>query len=139
MNNNFDILILAADRDFYQGKCESLTVPTIDGIVGIMANHSNMIAAITPGVLTYIPPGEEEIIAAVSRGLVKVEKNQVMVLVDTIELPDEIDVNRAKRAEEQAREDLLKQRSREEYMRAQAEISRAIIRLRVKNSKPKRY
>ncbi len=132
--NSFHISIHAADRAFYEGECESLTIPTSDGSMGILAYHSNMIGAVIPGILKYRAPDEEEVVAAVSAGLVKVEANDVLVLVDTIELPEEIDENRAKRAAAEAKEEMLKKRSREEYLRAQAEMSRAIIRLKVKNS-----
>ena len=47
--SSFQVKILEADRPFYVGECESLTVPTIDGQHGILAGHSNMIVAIVPG------------------------------------------------------------------------------------------
>lgn len=131
----FQVYILAADRDFYEGPCESLIVPTVQGQYGILANHSSMITAVVPGTLHYKIPGEPERRAAVSAGLVKVESNEVLVLVDTVERPEEIDENRARRAEDEAREALLQKRSFLEYRAAQASLARAISRLRVKNNR----
>lgn len=128
----FSVHILAADNVFYQGPCESLIVPTIDGQYGILADHSNTISAIVPGVLTYRVPGEPEQIAAVSAGLVKIEDNDVLVLVDTAERPEDIDANRARRAADEAKEALLQKRSMQEYQAAQVNLARAINRLRVK-------
>ena len=48
MNNTFRLRILAADKVFYEGNCTSLTIPTPGGELGILANHSNMIAAVVP-------------------------------------------------------------------------------------------
>ena len=101
--NTFTLNVLAAEKPFYDGECVSLIVPTNDGQYGIMASHNNMIAAIVPGVLKFTKPDETVIVAAVSEGLVKVENNSVLILVDTNELPEEIDENRAKRAAEQAK------------------------------------
>ena len=45
----FHLDILAASVPFYRGDCVSLVLPTTDGEYGILANHSNMIAALVPG------------------------------------------------------------------------------------------
>jgi F-type H+-transporting ATPase subunit epsilon len=113
--NIFHLNILAADDPFYIGPCESLIVPSLQGKYGIMANHSNMMIAVVPGPLFYRPPGQETKVAAVSHGLVKVENNQVLVMVDSAEHPEDIDVNRAKRAADAAREEILQNKSMQEY------------------------
>ena len=129
----FQVHILAADKTFYEGPCVSLTIPTSDGEFGILAHHSSMIAAVQPGTLRYQPPGEESRLAAVSPGMVKVEGNDVLVLVDSAERPEEIDIVRAQREIDEAREVLLQKRSRQEHQIAQATMARALNRLRVKN------
>ena len=128
----FQVHILAADKNFYEGPCVSLTVPTIDGEQGILAHHSDMIAAIKPGMLRYQTPESPVLFAAVSSGMVKIEKNDVLVLVDSVERPEEIDAARAKREADEAREAMLQQRSRQEYQLAQATLARAMNRLRVR-------
>ena len=130
--DTFQVHILAADRTFYEGPCVSLTIPTSDGEQGILAHHSPMIAAVQTGTLRWQAPGGEVELAAVSPGMVKVEKNEVLVLVDSAERPEEIDEVRARREADQAREALLQQRSRQEHQVAQATLARALNRLRVK-------
>ena len=128
----FQVHILAADRTFYDGPCVSLTVPTSDGELGILAHHSPIIAAVQPGTLRYQAPGEDVKLAAVSPGMVKVENNEVLVLVDSAERPEEIDAARAQREADEAREALLQKKSRQEHQIAQATLARALNRLRVK-------
>ena len=128
----FLVHILAADKTFYEGPCVSLIIPTSDGEQSILAHHSSMIAAVQPGTLRYQIPGEEPRMAAVSPGMVKVERNEVLVLVDSAEHPEEIDEVRAKREADEAREALLQKRSRQEHQIAQATLARALNRLRVK-------
>ena len=130
--DTFQVHILAAARTLYEGPCVSLTIPASDGERGILAHHASMMAAIVPGTLRYQPPGEEVQLAAVSLGMVKVEVNEVLVLVDSAERPEEIDEARARREADQAREALLQRKSRQEYQLAQASLARALNRLRVK-------
>ena len=129
----FQVHILAADRTFYEGPCVSLTIPTSDGEQGILAHHSPMIAAVQTGTLRWQAPGGEVELAAVSPGMVKVEKNEVLVLVDSAERPEEIDEVRARREADQARAARLPKRSRQEHQVAQATLARALNRLRVKS------
>ncbi|ADC91260.1 ATP synthase F1 subunit epsilon [Mageeibacillus indolicus] len=135
--NTFKVHILAADKTFYDGDCESLILPTINGQYGILAGHCNMISAVVPGKLTYRQPGGQNKLAAVSSGLVKVENNEVLVLVDSAERPEDIDIIKAKRAADNAKEALLQKQSIREYHTAQMALARAIARLRVKNSSGK--
>ena len=118
----FQMHLLEADKVFFEGECESLAVPTTVGQYGILAGHSNMISAVVPGVLSYRAPGKEWRTAAVSEGMVKVEGNDVLVLVDSAEYPEE------------AKEAILQKRSVREYRTAQANLARAINRLRVKKN-----
>ena len=131
--DTFQVHILAADRTFYEGPCVSLTVPTSDGERGILAHHENMMAAIQPGTLRWQPPEQEVQLAAVSPGMVKVEHNDVLVLVDSAERPEEIDEARARRAADEAREALLQKKSRQEHQIAQTSLARALNRLRVRS------
>ena len=131
---DFQVHILAADKTFYEGPCESLTISTSDGEQCILAHHSSMIAAVLPGTMRYRVPGGPTQTAAVSPGMVKVENNEVLVLVDSAERPEEIDEARARREADEAMEAILQQRSRQEYQVAQATLARALNRLRVKST-----
>lgn len=108
---SFQVHILAADKTFYEGPCVSLTISTSDGQQGIWAHHSNMIAAVQPGTLRYQLPDQPPKIAAVSQGMLKVENNEVLVLVDSAERPEEIDAARAKREADEARKSSCKRRA----------------------------
>ena len=132
--DTFQVHILAADETMYEGPCVSLAIPASDGERGILAGHSSMMAAIVPGVLRYQPPEQEAKLLAVSPGMVKVEHNEALVLVDSAERPEEIDEARARREADQAREAILQKKSLQEYQLAQNTLARALNRLRVKKS-----
>ena len=128
----FHARVLASDDDFFDGPCEFMVVPCTDGAMGILPHHSNMIAAVVPGELRFQPEGGSLRTAAVSAGLVKIEDGDVLLLVDTAERPEDIDANRARRAADAAREAILQKRSIQEYRSAQADLARAVSRLRAK-------
>ncbi|MBP5564847.1 MAG: ATP synthase F1 subunit epsilon [Lachnospiraceae bacterium] len=130
--NVFMLHKLAAERNFYEGECESLIVPITDGQYGIQANHKNMVAAIVPGILEFSKPEGERVTAAVSQGILIVADNDVRLLVDTIETPDEIDENRARAAADAAKEAILQKKSIQEYKTAQMRIAREMNRLKLK-------
>ena len=133
--NTFHLSILASDRPFFEGECESLIIPIADGQYGVQANHKNVISAIVPGEVQFRAKGETAFkVAAVSNGMIKVEDNDVLVLVDTAEYPEEIDENRAKRVAAAAQEAILQKKSIQEYHAAQARMARAINRLRVRKT-----
>ena len=152
----FDLIFLAADKEFYIGPCESLVVPLSDGELGILADHMNMMGAIVPGEIhmkiddykKYLPDKEvfdpEEIRnrvdgivdVVVSNGLIKVENGIVTILVDSAELPHEIDEHRAQSAADRAKEEMLQNKGIIEYRTAEGALSRALARL---NSKRRHF
>ena len=107
-NKTFKLQIMASDHTVYDGDAVSVSLPTTEGSVGILADHSNVIMAVVPGTIEYVPVGEAAAemglsgrqSAVVSDGLLKVEGGEVMILVDTAERPEDIDEARAIRAEE---------------------------------------
>ncbi len=129
----FPLHILAADKPFYEGDCESLVVPTLDGEYGVLAHHCNIILAIVPGTLTYRTPDGEMHVAAVAAGIMKVEEGEVLVLVDSALRPEDVDEARQRRIADEAKEALLQKKSIEEHHAAQARLARALARLKVKS------
>ena len=130
--NTFNVHLLSANRTFYEGECESLVVPAVDGQYGVLAGHSNTITAIVPGKLTFRAPGEEEQEAAVSAGIMKIEDGEVLVLADSILRPEEIDEERAEREIAEAKEALQHKVGRVQYISAQAQLARAASKLKIR-------
>ncbi len=130
--NTFFLKIYTTEHPLYEGECESLIVPTSDGLYGVMAHHTDMIAAITDGELRYREKGKTEFTSvAVSPGILSVMKNEVIVLAETAEQASEIDFERAMKQHKHAMEQLEKSKDPLEKHQAQMKIARAVIRLRV--------
>lgn len=141
--DSFKLHFMASEHMVYDGDAESVSLMTTEGSIGILAHHSNLIMAVVPGIVEYVPAGEDakaaglsgKQVVVVSDGLLKVENNEVMILVDTAEHPDDIDEARAKRAEEQAREALKRANSNRDVAIASAELSRAMSRIKASKHK----
>jgi F-type H+-transporting ATPase subunit epsilon len=139
----FKLRFMASEHMVYDGDAESVSLMTTEGSIGILAHHSNLIMAVVPGIVEFVPTGEaakeaglsSKQIAVVSDGLLKVENNEVMILVDTAEDPEEIDEARARRAEEKAREDLRRANTNRDVALASAELSRAMSRIKASRHK----
>lgn len=127
----FMLSVLAADSCIYVGECSSVVLPAADGQYGVLADHCNTISAVVPGLLEYTLPNGEVQSVAVSNGMVKIENNEVMILVDSAERPEEIDIRRAERAAAEAREQMLQKKSIMEYRTAEAYLARALNRIKV--------
>lgn len=128
--NTFTLKILAAERVFYDGVCVSLIVPTLDGLYGVQAKHEDVILAIVPGTLTVRTDAGDEIVAAVSLGVLKIEDNRVLLLADTVERADEIDERRAEQAAAWAKAELQRKKSAQEQRLAQEHMARALSRIK---------
>ncbi|WP_426350058.1 ATP synthase F1 subunit epsilon [Alloiococcus sp. CFN-8] len=129
----FKIKVLASDRVFYEGDVESITLTTVDGEIGILANHEEMVIGIVPGELRITTAGQERIVAASGSGFAKVQKDVVIVLVSSAERPEEIDELRALEAKERALEKLKHKEDLKEFHRSRAAMARALSRLDIIN------
>ena len=130
MANTFQLEIIATDRVFFRGECEHLVITAIDGLIGIMAGHEPLVTVLPTGELKYMTDGKWQY-AAISEGFIQVMPDKAVILADSCELPEEIDVKRAEQARERAEELMKQKQSIMEYYQTQAALNRAMNRLKV--------
>lgn len=130
MKNTFYLEILSPERQFFAGNVETMIFPAIDGLHGVLPNHEPMITALSAGELKFKVDDQWQY-AAVSNGFVEIMPSYVVLLADSIERPEEIDIKRAEIAKEREEERLRQQKSKIEYYQTQAALSRAAARLKV--------
>ncbi|MBX4187678.1 MAG: ATP synthase F1 subunit epsilon [Candidatus Doudnabacteria bacterium] len=94
--------IVTPDRILLEKEVESVTVPTQTGEITILQNHIPLVSNLKSGELRYKESGVDNFFA-VSGGFIEVrEGNQVIVLADTAEFVEEIDLDRAEQARQMA-------------------------------------
>ncbi|MFB3883061.1 MAG: F0F1 ATP synthase subunit epsilon [Armatimonadota bacterium] len=127
----FALKIMAPDHAVFEGQAQSLIAPGVDGYLGILARHAPMVAELGPGVLTVTEADGRRSYFAVSSGFLEVQSEGVTILSDAAEAAADIDVDRARAAEERARHRLQERAPELDVARAEAALRRALARVQV--------
>src|SRR5512139_349806 len=123
--------IVTPERRVLSVTCDEVRAPGVGGGFGVRLNHEPFMTALEPGRLTYVEGGREHHFA-VGGGFFQVAENKVIVLADTAEAAHDIDVERARRAFQEAQERLMKLTEQDENHAVEsARVRRAAARLGV--------
>ena len=95
--------IVTPDRIEFSDEVNMVVAPGIEGDVGILPGHIPLVTRLQTGVLR-IYTGSEKLVMAISEGYMEVIKDKVVILAETAELPEEVDVERALAAQRRAKE-----------------------------------
>ena len=131
MASLFELKIIACDGVFYDGKCEMLIFPAMDGEIAIMNHHEPFTGVVEVGNIRFKTEDGQWHHAVISDGLLTVYKDgTVKILSYSCERPEDIDTFRAQEALERAQEQLQQKQSRIEYELTNASMARAMARLK---------
>lgn len=130
----YHLQIVTPDGKCFDGQAVRLTIPTIDGQVGILARHINYVTALGMGPAKVVTE-EGERCAACIGGMMAVTNGDVKVVATTFEWADEIDVDRAKASMARAEKMLENPKDAHTVQYANARIKRARVRLSVAEKK----
>jgi F-type H+-transporting ATPase subunit epsilon len=124
--------VVTPDQVVVSEEADIVVAPGTEGEFGVLPGHVLFLSGIVPGELRYTSGSKKEALA-VTTGFAEVSNDKVSILVDAAERVSEIDVERARRAIERARQRLQKERGAEDidFRRAEGALQRAIIRLRI--------
>ena len=129
--------IVTVEGLLYSGDVDLVSAPGVMGTLGILPKHTSLLTALEAGELRFTKGGEEGSFA-VSGGFLEVQPDKVIVLADTAERAEEIDLERAEAARQRA-EELLKERPPEVDMTViEGSLRRSHIRLKVGRRRRKR-
>ena len=131
----FQLEIVTPDGLIFKGEAEMLSVRTTDGVIGILPRHIDYVAPLGMGEAEVkTPEGVRK--AACIGGMVAVHNGMVRLVATTFEWADQIDLDRAKAAEERARTLLSKPDLSERDLKlADARLKRALVRQSVGSAK----
>lgn len=127
----FQLTIVTAEKIFYEDEVSSIIAPGIEGYLGVLTDHAPLITSLVPGKLTVKNSDTKEVILAISGGFLEVLKNKVIVLADAVEFGKDIDLERAKRALERAKQRLRSGEKDIDIPRALAAFKRAQNRIAI--------
>lgn len=129
---SFPLQIVTPDGLFYDGQAEKVRVRTIAGDVCILARHLDYATALGMGEAAITIDGAVRRAACIG-GMLTVTEGKVKLVATTFEWAENIDVQRAERAKENAEKQLNRtaQLENQELLLAQAKLKRALVRLNV--------
>ncbi|HLZ09747.1 MAG TPA: F0F1 ATP synthase subunit epsilon [Chloroflexota bacterium] len=122
--------VVTAERLVYSGDVDLVVAPGSEGELGILPHHAALMTTLKAGALR-VKTGQEEVDLAIGGGFLEVRDNRILVLADSAERAEEIDVERAHAAEARARQLLVDRAKTPDLAVAEAALRRSQIRLKV--------
>ncbi|MGG6314490.1 F0F1 ATP synthase subunit epsilon [Paenibacillus macerans] len=130
--STFLLEIVTPEHVVFSKEVDSLTVRGLEGELGILPGH---IPLVTPLQVAPIvaKTGKDTTTIAVHGGFIEVQSDKVIVLAESAELPEEIDVERAIAARERAERRLAARNNQDrvDHRRAELALQRAVTRINV--------
>jgi F-type H+-transporting ATPase subunit epsilon len=124
--------VIAPERIFYDGDVEMVEFRTTEGNRGVMPGHVAETCIIAPGELVIHENGQTRV-AALHAGFLEIQPEEIRILAEIIEWPEEIDLARAERAKQRAQRQIARYDSNMNLMRAEMALQRSLLRLRTGN------
>ena len=129
-DRNFLLKIITPERVFFEEEASMVEFNTTEGEIGIYKNHVPMTVIVKPGILTITQDnGVKE--AALHAGFAQILQDEVTILAEIVEWPDEIDEGRATAAKERAEERIKNRDPETDMARAEVALQRAMARIEV--------
>jgi F-type H+-transporting ATPase subunit epsilon len=126
----FQLQIVTPERTVFSGSVQSVRAPGSEGDFGVLRGHAPMVVALRVGPLSFVQEDGQRRSLCVAGGTTEVLNNTVVVLVESAEFAEDVDVARAQAARDRARQ-RLQDREGVDVQRAQAALARALARLSV--------
>jgi len=124
----FMLEIVTPDRVFYEGEADMIVVKGTGGEMGILKDHEPFVTPLAIGQVRIKDNGQFRN-AALSQGYMEVLEEKVVILSDTAEWPEEIDIERAEEAKKRAVERLEKKTEGLDILRAEIALKKAATRI----------
>ncbi|MDD6234049.1 MAG: ATP synthase F1 subunit epsilon [Lachnospiraceae bacterium] len=130
-DNKFALKVMCPDRTFFEGEADMVEMNTTEGYIGVYPGHIPIATVLSPGILVIHNNGESKR-AALHSGFARISPNDIMILAEVAEWPDEIDLNRAEEARVRAERRLSGSESGIDIKRAEAALKRSLTRISIK-------
>ena len=123
--------IVTPERLAYSDEVDAVTLPGIEGELGVLPHHAPLVSMLGVGELRIRKAGAEESFAIVG-GFLQVRPDKVVVMAETADMSSEIDLERAQEARREAERALESGYAEGSDMAAaRAALQQALLRIRV--------
>lgn len=122
--------IITPSKTAYKGEVKSITLPGTLGNFQVLFNHAPLLSSLEVGRIKIVEANGNILEFVTSGGTVEILKNKVLVLADSVETANEIDVERARQSFQRAKERLSSRKVDIDVLRAEASLQRALNRIK---------
>ena len=123
--------VVSSEQNIYSGEASFVVVPTVQGELGIYPRHEPIMSLVRPGALRLTVPGEaEEVLVAVSGGVLEVQPDKITILADVAVRSTEMDQARAEAAKKAAETGVNEARDEKSLAEAHKALAAAIAQLK---------
>jgi F-type H+-transporting ATPase subunit epsilon len=129
---SIQLIVVTPERQLLRGSVVEVTVPGLDGQLGILPGHAPLMTELGIGELSYrTSTSSQPVVLAVISGFAEVLPDRVTVLAETAERAEEIDLARAEEAKARAEKRLAAGDTNIDWDRANIALQRSIIRIQI--------
>jgi F-type H+-transporting ATPase subunit epsilon len=136
MANTIKLEIVTPQATVYSEDVDMVTLPAVEGQMGVLPHHVRLITQLVPGELTVRKNGQEHFLA-VGEGLIEVTGERVAIVTDMAVDAESIDEAKVEEARQRAAAHLREKASSAEVASVNAALARSIAQLRVKRHRRK--
>ena len=127
--NLFHLRIITPTRVFYEGDVTMVELTTTEGDIGVLKNHIPLTCVLAPGICKIYESQTEVKSAALHDGFVEILQDEMTILAEKVEWPEEIDVQRANEARIRAERRLAENAAGTNIARATMALRRSAVRI----------
>jgi len=131
MSNTLKLEIVTPEATVCSEPVEMVTLPGVEGQIGVLPQHVRLITQLVPGELTVRKNGRDEYLA-VGEGLVEITNDNVSIVTNMAVAVENIDEAAAEEARQRAAARLREKLSSEEVASVNAALARSLAQLQVK-------
>ena len=131
--------IVTQERTVFSGDVDAVNLPGSEGRMGILPNHTALLTTLGYGEV-IVRTGDHDEFFAIGGGFAEVQPDRVIILADSAEHAEEIDIKRAEKARERAEKFMAEgvPEDPERYAQIRASLARAQIRVDVARRRRRR-
>ena len=122
--------IVTPEKSIFSGEVDEITIPVVQGYLGILPGHAPLLSELRVGVISY-RQGTDEFHLFCSMGFLEVLEDRVSVLAEKAELADQIDIEQARTDQSDAEEVLRVGDEATDYTEVMLRMREASTRLEV--------
>lgn len=127
----FKLTVITPEKVIFDEEVRSLIANGGNGYLQILTNHCSILSTLQPGKLLIEKPNGDKLLYAVPGGFLEVSHNVATILADTLETPQEINLERAESALKRAQDRLKEPGANVDVVRAKNALKRAQNRIKI--------